>query len=118
MNTYLPEGVEADVGSSGFTNYWRGANIEREESMARRVLGDHPDCVIINGTDDWHAPRERRPEHFVHAFMIKPVARFHTGISGISSSGVVVKKVDLDRIEREFEKTFSKKLRDMVRVYE
>ena len=63
-----------------------------------KALAAHPGAVIIDGTDDWNAPRELRPESFVQDLGLKPLALFHTGVSGISSSGIVVSKEDAAKI--------------------
>lgn len=118
MKTYLPNGVEAHVGSSGFTNYWRCGDIERDQDFAARVLSENPGCVIVDGSDDWSRPPWRRPERFCHDLEVSVVARFHTGVSGISSSGVVLTMEEYEKAREKFPAAYEgRKINDCVRVY-
>ena len=91
----------AHVGYSGFTNYFPGTS-EDIAAALEKVFEDHPGSVVINGTADWLSPRFERPETFRHQFDIQPLAMFHSGISGISKSGIVVTAEDYQKILREF----------------
>lgn len=79
--------------------YWDASNQEPMEVMVERVLSEHPGCVIVNGSDDWRHPISSRPEAICEILAIKPVALFHTGCSGIASSGVVVSRKDYKKMK-------------------
>jgi hypothetical protein len=126
MKTYRAHG-QTHTGTSGFSNHWPGS----KEDIARaltQVFADHPDAVVLDGDDDWYAPGCRRPAKIREVFGFDPLAFFHSGISGISISGVVVTREIFERIEREFPTKVWKQLRgpeqtgcqlrDCVRVYE
>ena len=118
MKKYLPNGVEKHVGSSGFTNFWTCSKTESTPDMAKRVLGENPGCVILNGQDDWFAERWRRPEAFALDLGVTPVAMFHTGVSGISSSGIVVTREDYETLRGRYQDSYKKKLEEGVHVWE
>lgn len=116
------------VSSHGHVNYIGGASKDKLRTVLERVFQDHPGAVVLDGDDNWYANNCRRPEAFVRIFGIVPLAYFHTGISGISKSGVVVTREDFEKIEREFPTTTFTQirkpdrtgcvLRSCVRVYE
>jgi hypothetical protein len=118
---------QSHTGTSGFTNHWPGTREDILRALAQ-VFANHPGSVVLDGDDDWYASGCRRPEKFRDVFTVTPVAFFHSGISGISVSGIVVSRSDFKRIEREFpSKTWAqirkpdqtgRVLRDCVRVYE
>lgn len=125
-HTYSAHGG-SHTGTSGFTNHWPGST-EQVARALKRVFADHGDVVVLDGNDDWYAYGCNRPEEFEQIFGITPVAWFHTGISGIAKSGIVVTREDFERIEREFptkeftavrrEPVTGRVLRKCVRVYE
>jgi hypothetical protein len=82
-------------GSSGFGNFLGGADVK---SAANDVFAWDPEAVIVDGTDNWHASPERRPEQFDRLFGVNILAYFHSGISGISKSGIVITKSELAKI--------------------
>lgn len=91
----------AMVSSYGNVNY-TGASKGRLEAALQQVFADHPGAVVLDGSDDWFASECRSPRLFRYIFDIKPLASFHTGTSGLSSSGIVVSREDFEKIEREF----------------
>ena len=99
--TYLASGGK-HTSSHGFVNYIGGATKERFQASLQEVFARHPNAVVLNGSDDWDDPQCRRPESFPQKFDIQPLAYFHSGMSGISKSGIVVSREDFDKIEREF----------------
>jgi hypothetical protein len=86
--------VHTHVGISGFTNYLPGD----PRSQIAAVFQEFPDAIIVDGTDDWGAAREFRPETFEGSYGVKPLAYFHTGCSGISKSGIVITQEDFDSL--------------------
>ena len=115
---YLPNNLVVHTSSFGNVNYWHDARTETPDAMAQRVLAEHPGCVIVNGSDDWNAKPERRPERFAHDLGIENVAFFHTGISGISSSGVVLTRTEFEKLVGRYMDTYGKDVRKELRVYE
>ena len=115
------------TGTTGFTNYFPGTD-EQLAAALDRVFAEHPDAVVLDGDDDWYACDCHRPATFPHVFGIEPIAYFHTGISGISKSGIVVSREDFERLERDFPTTTFEQirkpdrtglnLRECVRVYD
>ena len=75
--------------SHGFVNYL-GSSPEKRAATFAAVFAEFPGAVIVDGTDDWYAMVQVRPETWERELGIKPLAMFHTGISGISKSGIVV----------------------------
>jgi len=126
MKEYSATG-RAHTGTSGFTNYGPGTGAQLSAALDR-VFAAHPGAVVLDGDDNWYASEANRPAAFAKIFGIEPLASFHTGISGISKSGIVVSLADAVRIEREFPtKVFTQlrepdrtgcRLRECVRVYE
>ena len=114
---YLPEGLTPHVGSSGFLNYWRDRNTEDTSSLAARALKENEGCVVLNGQDDWTSPEWKRPETFCRTLGVEPVALFHTGISGVTSSGVVISKEDFNRLQDEYVARYGHDLTQAVKVY-
>jgi len=127
LHTYLASGGK-HTSTSGFVNYIGGASQDKFQATLEEIFAKHPNAVVLNGDDDWYASQCCRPELFPRKFDIQPLAYFHSGISGISKSGIVVSRRDFDKIEREFpSRTFTQirmpdltgcALRDCVRVYE
>lgn len=89
------------TGSSGFTNFWPGTRDDVARGLAA-VFEAHPGAVVVDGDDDWYASEADRPACWPELFGVEALAFFHSGISGISKSGVVLSREDFDRIEREF----------------
>jgi hypothetical protein len=119
---------QSHTGTSGFTNHWPGTREDIAQAL-KVVFADHPGTVVLDGNDDWYAPQCDRPEVYRRHFDgLEPVAFFHSRISGMSVSGIVVTREDFERLEREFpSKTWTQidkpdrtgcQLRDCVRVYE
>ena len=96
MITFNPA-QSVHVGTSGFSNYTPG-NSESVVKMIRDVFARFPKAVIVNGDDDWYKPRSERPETFETDYGVKPLAYFHTGVSGISKTGIVISWEDFQNL--------------------
>jgi hypothetical protein len=84
------------VSSTGFVNYFPSSErTAREVKAAYERNGE--DIVLIDGDDDWYADEIFHVLTVLDHAGIKAVDRFHTGISGISKSGAVIKKADLPK---------------------
>ncbi len=88
--TYCGSGGST-TGTSGFTNYFGGGDVCAARTRAA-VWRDHPDAVILNGNDNWNAPPIARIPRLCNELGIEVIALFHTGISGIMKTGVVLSK--------------------------
>ena len=99
MKKYLVS-TGASKGTSGFTNYMGGYSDVHFNEKLKSVFEDFPNAVIIDGSDDWYAKIEHSPSTLCNKFHIMPLADFHTGISGISSSGKVIEKEDFIRLKK------------------
>lgn len=66
-----------------------GGEAGRKRALAE-VWADYPDAIVVNGTDNWYADKALRPERFPGTYKVEFLAYFHTGTSGISSSGIVL----------------------------
>jgi hypothetical protein len=62
------------------------------------------DVVIINGEDDWNACKIFHIGFLLSKFGIEKVGDFHDGISGITTSGCVIKKADYAKFIKKFNK--------------
>lgn len=60
------------------------------------------DIVIINGEDDWNACKIFHIGFILSKFGIEKVGDFHDGISGITTSGCVIKKADYAKFIKKF----------------
>lgn len=107
--TYRAHG-QGHTGSTGFTNYRPGTRQDVARALDD-VFADHPDAVVVDGDDDWYACGADRPASWPEMFGVEALAFFHSGISGISKSGVVLSREDFDRIEREFPTRTFKQIR-------
>lgn len=126
LKTYNPQ--ERHVGSSGFTNYM-GATEEQYAAARAQVFADFPGSVIVDGSEDWTVPPEwrpstflapRRPNHQGYDRDPAPVtvlALYHSGISGIVRSGIVVSAEDYAKLAAWYEASYGKKLDVRMRVY-
>jgi len=69
-----------------------------------KVFEDFPNGVIIDGYDDWFAPRLSHPDQIAKDAGVELLAEFHSGHSGISSSGIVIDKNDLQKFKESYER--------------
>lgn len=74
------------------------------------VFSESNDYVVIDGDDDWYAPKIAHPDVVASVAEVPIVGLFHSGISGISSSGIVI-------LARHYE-AFKTKYLELVKVKE
>lgn len=101
---YLPGGKHVSSSIGRFVNYI-GPAPDAYSALRECESLTGEDCTIINGSDDWNSPKSLRPQSFVPREMV--VAWFHTGISGITRSGCVVRSKDVDQIKKDYESNFT-----------
>lgn len=88
------------VGSSGFTNY-SPSNEALAEGLAE-VFKNNPGAIVIDGNDDWYAPKLMHPGMIADECKIKTLGAFHSGVSGFTWSGIIIEKKDLKKFIRMF----------------
>lgn len=76
------------VSSYGNVNYFPSRDALHKG--LEEVFADSSKHVVIDGDDDWYAPKIAHPMLVASAAGIPVVGTFHSGISGISSSGIVI----------------------------
>jgi len=87
---------DCTVSSTGWVNYFPSdERTARQIEAAYGQLGD--DIVLLDGEDDWYAPAIFHVTNDCDAAGIEVIGRIHTGISGISQTGAVIKKEDLPK---------------------
>lgn len=77
----------AHTGTSGFTNFMGHPDIPK---ALNQVFQDNPHAVVIDGDDNWYAPPLMHPEATAKEARLSS-SSFHSGVSGISKSGIVLK---------------------------
>ena len=107
------------AGSSGFVNY-HGSTKESLAQTLQEVWAQFPGAVVINGSDNWEAEPYQRPERLAHLLTekgIHPVAKFHTGISGMSCSGIVVRGEDMAGVQACYREQYGCELDAVLKVF-
>lgn len=93
--------ADCTISSTGFVNYFPSK--ERTDREVANVFNKHgEDVVIINGEDNWNACKCFHVSTLLNKFKINIVDSFHNGISGITKSGAVIKKSDLETFIKKF----------------
>jgi hypothetical protein len=111
LKTYLGTGVETHTSSYGHVNHFGN------KPDPLKVFRDHPTAVIVNGSDDWNAPRERQVASLYEKAGLNPIAYFHSGISGVCKSGLVLTPGDYKKLCAYYLREFKKPLGDVLTVY-
>ena len=109
MKTYNPQSSSVSSSIGAWVNY-SGASATELQRTRQQVFADFPDSVIIDGSDDWNDPIYRRPQAFLEKLGIKPLAFYHSGISGITRSGAVVSKDDFIVLEQKYSESFKSQI--------
>ena len=104
MKIYNPQSGSISSSIGAWVNY-NGASKEAFNATRSKVFEDFPNSVIVDGTDDWFAPKHRRPETFID-LGIKLLAYYHSGISGISKSGIIISHDEFKKLETIYQKKY------------
>lgn len=96
-------------GSMGGLNY-REATPEATRAAMEHAWSRWPGAVIIDGTDDWEAPEWARPELWPEQMGARPLAFWHTGASGQSLSGLVLRPAEWRRVQAVFLRRFGQRV--------
>lgn len=109
----------ASTGSSGFTNFFGRKTPEQMAKLHAQMIAELPEHVIINGKDDFTEKPQNRPEHFYYTFANERntgrddlLAFYHTGVSGITHSGIVVTPECFDAMTEWYKNTFGHEMMD------
>jgi hypothetical protein len=116
MKKYIPFGTSTHIGTTGFVNHF-GIPSETMEHMVNRVFEENPNSVIINGTDNWHAPEFAKPEVMFSKMNKKPIAFFHTGTSGISTTGIVITIEDYNDLSKSYQEKYGFAMDKKLKIY-
>lgn len=110
---FLPGGKHTSSSIGAFVNYFGPKPDPRAALASCEEMFNEP-MVIIDGSDDWGSPLARRPERFVQEDLI--VGYFHTGTSGMTYSGVVIRQSDYDAIRTSHGAQFGQQAWNALRV--
>lgn len=105
-------------GRSGFVNYIEGMPIASLKDLHQKMKSDLGEFVIVDGNDDWSAPVEYRPATFVETFVAETghdyLATYHTGVSGIAKSGIVVSPYVFGKLAEWYKAKFGVEITEVV----
>lgn len=104
---YLPDGAHVSSSRGAWINYFGRAPDPYTVLVECSARVGEP-CILINGSDDWTRPHKERPQAWVGP-VIEPdqvVAWYHSGVSGITRSGLVVRQSDAAQIGRRYADLF------------
>lgn len=109
--------TESTTSSNGFVNhiFSTARDIERTK---HQVFNEYPDAVILDGEESWHSADHKRPEVFARKFKIDVIAYFHSGISGVTHSGIVISKESFETINNLYKETYGFDLASHITVWE
>jgi hypothetical protein len=112
---YLACGVPHQ-GTSGWINYSQ-ATAEKSAEVRAEVFKDFPNSVIIDGNDDWYAKEHLRPHYFAQTMELPILAYYHSGISGLVRSGIVVSADVFRNFEVDYEERYGVPVNQYLRIY-
>lgn len=108
-NTYYASS-DPHTSGSGFVNFFGKLSGDNLNKLHQRMVDELGEHVIVDGDDNWFAPEKNRPEVFVRHFASETgcevLARYHSGISGISFTGVVLRPEDFDRMTEWYKEKY------------
>lgn len=96
--------------SNGFVNY----DFATPKGLRRAldaVFAEWPDALVVDGDENWSGREQNRPEVFARKAGIAPLALFHTGISGVTHTGIVVTDVDFERLAEDYQARYGEPLK-------
>jgi len=101
--SYNPGGASISSSVGAWVNYF-GQAPDKFSCLKESEEKVGEPCVILNGSDDWCAPRESRPQTFVGDLVSsdKIIAWYHSGVSGITKSGFIIRHSHLKELWQAF----------------
>lgn len=110
MKTYLAS-TNPTTSVHGYVDY-NFATEERIQLTLKQVNEDLPQSIVIDGLDDWNRPAKDRPETWMKMLNIPILAYFHSGISGLSKSGIIIDRLEFTKLKSKYEDNFGTSLED------
>lgn len=89
----------------GFVNFLHRTK-EQAATVRKEVFTDYPNSVIVNGSDNWFDPYQKRPKELAFEFKLPLLAYYHDGISGLVYSGIVIDAETFKNFEIDYEERF------------
>lgn len=99
IRSFNPGGVHVSSSVGSWVNYF-GAPPDKLSCLKTCEEEVQQTCIIVDGSDDWGAPACSRPQTFVGEIIPaeKIIAWYHSGISGITKSGFIIRHSDLKEL--------------------
>jgi hypothetical protein len=94
-------------GDLGGLNY-EVASQAAVEFVRARVAESWPGALVVDGSDDWTAPEHVRVFDLLRGWGIRPQAWWHTGISGFTPSGAILRGPALEMFVARYGATFGR----------
>lgn len=118
MKTYLAS-TDPRTSVHGYIDY-SFATQKQIQLTLQKVKEDFPNAIVIDGIDDWHRPLKDRPETWPKKLNIPILAYFHSGISGLSKSGIIIDRNEFFILKQKYEDTFGIRLEENlhIKIYE
>jgi len=115
--TYLPGGAHTSSSYGAWVNYF-GPPPNPYDALVECSARVGEPCILINGSDDWNRPKEVRPQTWVGEIIPRDrvVAWFHSGSSGVSRTGVIVRQSDAAQIGQRYAAVFGEPFRPTPQV--
>ena len=123
MKTYY-ESCDAHTSSSiaASVNYWGRLDYASKVKMWKKMEADLGEYVIVDGSDDFNSAKTVRPEVFINEFrQSRPLnevmlAYYHSGTSGITRSGIVVKPEVYAELNEWYFANYGAPLQDVAQI--
>lgn len=98
MKTYNASG-DRHTSSNGFVNYLT-CTPEGIVAALSEVYEDFLNVVVLDGDDDWYGKAIYKPGRIAREAKIEVLGYFHTGVSGMSCTGIIINSKDLGEFMR------------------
>jgi hypothetical protein len=107
LREYLPGGAHVSSSIGAWVNYF-GPPPDSQKALRECETEVGEPCVIVDGSDNWNALEALRPERFVPGLISrdKLVAIYHSGASGFTRSGFIIRVKDLDGLRTAHEAAY------------
>ena len=131
LKTYNPQGRHVSSSVGRWVNYTGATHAQYRETRAQ-VFADFPGSYIVDGSDDWSAPPERRPQLFCDEPRVversdgnkkvglgigRPLAFYHSKTSGVTCSGIVISEEQYELLKVRYAETYGCNLTERCEVW-
>lgn len=114
------------VSSNGFVNYLggrlHGDDLKAlHDRIAKECGRPGVPVVIIDGSDNWNDSAHRQGAYLRRLARdngIPILAEYHSGVSGINNSGMVIERKDLLKLATLYHQEYERKLDEVMKVYQ